>query len=46
MLLEAKESWDEAEKAYASLLEDNPLDQVTNLTLKEIKNKKQKGTAS
>ncbi|XVF06285.1 hypothetical protein REPUB_Repub06bG0034300 [Reevesia pubescens] len=28
MLLEAKGSWAEAEKAYSSLLEDNPLDQV------------------
>ncbi|KAK3012741.1 hypothetical protein RJ639_008286 [Escallonia herrerae] len=28
MLLEAKGSWAEAEKAYLSLLEDNPLDQV------------------
>ncbi|XP_050225608.1 uncharacterized protein LOC126675075 [Mercurialis annua] len=28
MLLEAKGSWEEAEKAYASLLEDSPLDQV------------------
>ncbi|KAA8544959.1 hypothetical protein F0562_019646 [Nyssa sinensis] len=28
MLLEAKGSWVEAEKAYTSLLEDNPLDQV------------------
>ncbi|KAF7805196.1 ER membrane protein complex subunit 2 [Senna tora] len=28
MLLEAKGSWDEAEKAYTSLLEDNPLDQI------------------
>lgn len=28
MLLEARESWDEAEKAYSSLLEENPLDQV------------------
>ncbi|GKV07322.1 hypothetical protein SLEP1_g19116 [Rubroshorea leprosula] len=28
MLLEAKGSWEEAEKAYSSLLEDNPLDQV------------------
>ncbi|KAF2298487.1 hypothetical protein GH714_023763 [Hevea brasiliensis] len=28
MLLEAKGSWTEAEKAYLSLLEDNPLDQV------------------
>ncbi|KAH7571926.1 hypothetical protein JRO89_XS04G0167800 [Xanthoceras sorbifolium] len=27
ILLEAKGSWSEAEKAYASLLEDNPLDQ-------------------
>ncbi|KAK8329034.1 hypothetical protein V6Z11_A11G291200 [Gossypium hirsutum] len=28
MLLEAKGSWAEAEKAYSSLLEDNPLDQA------------------
>ncbi|KAJ7973460.1 ER membrane protein complex subunit 2 [Quillaja saponaria] len=28
MLLEAKGSWKEAEEAYSSLLEDNPLDQV------------------
>uniref|UniRef100_A0A5B7A6Q1 ER membrane protein complex subunit 2 n=2 Tax=Davidia involucrata TaxID=16924 RepID=A0A5B7A6Q1_DAVIN len=28
MLLEAKGSWAEAEKAYTSLLEDNPFDQV------------------
>ncbi|CAI9112848.1 OLC1v1013345C1 [Oldenlandia corymbosa var. corymbosa] len=28
MLLEAKGSWEEAEKAYLSLLEENPLDQV------------------
>ncbi|XP_028784500.1 ER membrane protein complex subunit 2-like [Neltuma alba] len=28
MLLEAKGSWDEAEKAYTSFLEDNPLDQI------------------
>ncbi|GAV81173.1 TPR_15 domain-containing protein [Cephalotus follicularis] len=28
MLLEAKGSWAEAEKAYSSLLEENPLDQV------------------
>lgn len=28
MLLEAKGSWAEAEKAYSSLLEDNPLDQM------------------
>lgn len=28
MLLEAKGAWAEAEKAYARLLEDNPLDQV------------------
>ncbi|KAJ0611773.1 putative ER membrane protein complex subunit 2 [Helianthus annuus] len=31
MLLEAKGSWAEAEKAYSSLLEDNPLDQVINM---------------
>ncbi|XP_076939500.1 uncharacterized protein LOC143608326 [Bidens hawaiensis] len=31
MLLEAKGSWAEAEKAYASLLEDNPLDQVISM---------------
>lgn len=29
MLLEAKGSWAEAEKAYTSLLEENPLDQVS-----------------
>lgn len=28
MLLEAKGSWEKAEKAYSSLLEDNPLDQI------------------
>lgn len=28
MLLEAENSWAEAEKVYARLLEDNPLDQV------------------
>lgn len=28
LLLEAKGLWEEAEKAYSSLLEDNPLDQV------------------
>jgi tetratricopeptide (TPR) repeat protein len=28
MLLESKGSWSEAEKAYSSLLEENPLDQV------------------
>jgi len=28
LLLEAKGSWGEAEKAYSSLLEDNPFDQV------------------
>ncbi|KAI4301902.1 hypothetical protein L6164_035138 [Bauhinia variegata] len=28
VLLEAKGSWEEAEKAYTSLLEDNPLDQA------------------
>jgi hypothetical protein len=33
MLLEAKGSWDMAEKAYTSLLEDNPLDQVNSLNL-------------
>ncbi|PPD68355.1 hypothetical protein GOBAR_DD34765 [Gossypium barbadense] len=32
MLLEAKGSWAEAEKAYSSLLEDNPLDQVNSVT--------------
>lgn len=32
MLLEAKGSWAEAEKAYSSLLEDNPLDQVCSFT--------------
>ncbi|KAI3739309.1 hypothetical protein L2E82_29712 [Cichorium intybus] len=31
MLLEAKGSWAEAEKAYSSLLEDNPLDQVISM---------------
>lgn len=30
MLLEAKGSWAEAEKAYSSLLEDSPLDQVSS----------------
>ncbi|XP_052302182.1 uncharacterized protein LOC127904154 [Populus trichocarpa] len=30
MLLEAKGSWGEAEKAYSSLLEDNPFDQVVH----------------
>ncbi|CDP08539.1 unnamed protein product [Coffea canephora] len=30
MLLEAKGSWAEAEKAYMSLLEDNPLDQIVH----------------
>lgn len=30
MILEAKGSWAEAEKAYSSLLEDNPLDQVSS----------------
>ncbi|KMS95828.1 hypothetical protein BVRB_004830 [Beta vulgaris subsp. vulgaris] len=30
MLLEAKGCWEEAEKAYSSLLEDNPLDQVVH----------------
>lgn len=30
MLLEAKGSWAEAEKAYSSLLEDNPCDQVVH----------------
>jgi hypothetical protein len=29
LLLEAKGMWEEAEKAYTSLLEDNPLDQVS-----------------
>jgi len=33
MLLEAKGSWEKAEKAYSSLLEDNPLDQVNSLNL-------------
>lgn len=33
MLLEAKGSWAEAEKAYSSLLEDNPVDQVNSLTI-------------
>ena len=32
ILLEAKESWGEAENAYSSLLEDNPLDQVNSST--------------
>lgn len=32
MLLEAKGCWEEAEKAYSSLLEDNPLDQVSYLS--------------
>lgn len=31
MLLEAKGSWAEAEKAYSSLLEDNPIDQVISM---------------
>lgn len=35
MLLEAKGSWAEAEKAYSSLLEDNPLDQV-NFMIKHL----------
>ena len=30
MLLEAKGSWAQAEKAYSSLLEDSPLDQVSS----------------
>ena len=29
MLLESKGSWAEAEKAYSSLLEENPFDQVS-----------------
>lgn len=33
MLLEAKGLWAEAEKAYASLLEENPFDQVIILTV-------------
>ncbi|WVY93374.1 hypothetical protein V8G54_032462 [Vigna mungo] len=33
MLFEAKGSWELAEKAYASLLEDNPLDQVNSRNL-------------
>lgn len=33
MLLEAKELWAEAEKAYASFLEENPCDQVIFLTV-------------
>lgn len=33
MLLEAKGLWSEAEKAYASLLEENPFDQVIILTV-------------
>jgi len=37
MLLEAKGLWSEAEKAYASLLEENPFDQVTISTvLREV----------
>lgn len=32
ILLEAKGSWAEAEKAYSSLLEDNPLDPVNSVT--------------
>lgn len=32
MLLEAKGLWAEAEKAYSSLLEDNPCDQVDDET--------------
>ncbi|GJU64354.1 ER membrane protein complex subunit 2 [Tanacetum coccineum] len=32
MLLEAKGSWAEAEKAYSSLLEENPLDQASFLS--------------
>lgn len=32
LLLEANGSWEEAEKAYSSLLEDNPLDQVIIIT--------------
>jgi len=35
MLFEAKGSWELAEKAYASLLEDNPLDQVNSHNLME-----------
>lgn len=33
MLLEAKGLWAEAEKAYASLLEENPCDQVIILAV-------------
>lgn len=40
MLLEAKGSWEMAEKAYTSLLEDNPVDQVNSLNLTE-KHKKE-----
>lgn len=36
MLFEAKGSWELAEKAYASLLEDNPLDQVNSRNLMGI----------
>ncbi|KAL5156085.1 ER membrane protein complex subunit 2-A [Glycine soja] len=42
MLLEAKGSWELAEKAYTSLLEDNPLDQVNSLNLM---GKPKRGTA-
>ena len=31
MLLEAKGCWEEAEKTYSNLLEENPLDQVGSL---------------
>lgn len=31
MLLESKGSWAEAEKAYSSLLEENPFDQVRSV---------------
>lgn len=31
MLLEAKGAWAEAEKAYSSFLEENPLDQVNHI---------------
>lgn len=43
MLLEAKGSWELAEKAYTSLLEDNPLDQVNSLNLM---GKPKRGTVS
>ena len=37
MLLESKGSWAEAEKAYSSLLEENPFDQVSLLAQVSIK---------